>query len=101
MKKANLLTTAIAAATFFIAPAFAQEGGKEMEKCTVVDAAGKGLIKAGQNDCSTEGHSCSGEAKEGDPKSWIMVPAGLCKEINEGNFKNVPDDIKAKIEGAN
>ena len=94
MKKANLLTTAIAVATFAIAPAFAAQ---DMEKCTVV---GPNQIKEGQNDCSTKNNSCAGTAKKGDPEAWIMVPAGKCKDINAGNFEGVPDDIKAKIESA-
>lgn len=48
------------------------------EKCA-------GIVKAGQNDCGTSKHSCSGKAaKDADPEEWIYVPEGTCKKIVGG-----------------
>lgn len=44
-----------------------------------------GIAKAGQNDCSTSAHTCSGEAKvDGDKSEWLYVPNGLCNKIVGG-----------------
>ncbi|MEB3340824.1 DUF2282 domain-containing protein [Okeania sp.] len=46
-----------------------------MEKCA-------GIVKAGQNDCGANGHSCAGLAKnDSDPNEWIYVPEGTCQKI--------------------
>ena len=48
------------------------------EKCA-------GIVKAGQNDCGTSKHSCSGNAaKDAAPEEWIYVPEGTCKKIVGG-----------------
>ena len=48
------------------------------EKCA-------GIVKAGQNDCGTSKHGCSGKAtKDADPEEWIYVPEGTCKKIVGG-----------------
>ena len=48
------------------------------EKCA-------GIVKAGQNDCGTTKHACSGKAaKNADPEEWIYVPEGTCKKIVGG-----------------
>jgi uncharacterized membrane protein len=48
------------------------------EKCA-------GVVKAGQNDCGTSKHSCSGKAaKDADPEEWIYVPEGTCNKIVGG-----------------
>lgn len=104
MKKI-MLTTAIATAvltlstTSYAADA-ATEAPKDMEKCKVVDAKGKGLIKEHMTDCASKNGSCSGSNKAGDPEAWIMVPAGECEKINKGDFSGVSEEVKAKIEGA-
>ena len=51
----------------------------DMEKCY-------GVVKAGHNDCSGNGHSCAGAAtKDHDQNEWIMVPAGLCARLAGGS----------------
>lgn len=52
-----------------------------MEKCY-------GVVKAGQNQCGTHLHGCSGEAKkDGDKSEWIMLPTGICSKIVGGSTK--------------
>jgi uncharacterized membrane protein len=47
----------------------------ETEKCF-------GVAKKGENDCGTDTHACSGEAKKDyDSKEWKNVPKGKCKEM--------------------
>lgn len=56
-------------------------GGKK-EKCY-------GIVKSGQNDCSTNTTSCSGSAKKDAQKdAFILVPKGLCKKIVGGSLTN-------------
>lgn len=51
------------------------------EKCA-------GIVKAGQNGCATNGHSCAGQAtKNGDPNEWISLPQGTCTKIVGGMVK--------------
>lgn len=51
------------------------------EKCA-------GIVKAGQNDCGANGHSCAGQAKtDGDKNEWIAVPKGTCSKIVGGVVK--------------
>lgn len=98
MKKI-MLTTAIAATVFSLSTtAFADAGVEiphDMEKCKVVDATGKGLIKEHRADGASAGTN-----KAGDPEAWIVVPAGECEKINRGDFTGVSDEVKDKIEGA-
>lgn len=54
---------------------------KGMEKCY-------GIVKAGQNDCGTSAHNCSGEAKiNNGPAEWVFTPTGLCNRIVGGSTK--------------
>ena len=99
MKKRNFLTAAVAVATLSASTAFAA-AHKDMEKCKIVDADGKGLIKEHKADCASKNNSCSGSNGPGDPEAWILVPKGECKKINDGDFSGVSDAIKAKVEGA-
>ena len=47
---------------------------KDREKCY-------GVAKAGQNDCGTANHGCSGQAKADNlPDEWKFVPTGTCEE---------------------
>ena len=56
--------------------ATAATNGKAMEKCY-------GVAKAGQNDCGTATHACSGQAKvNNDPNEWKLVPTGTCKKMH-------------------
>jgi uncharacterized membrane protein len=44
-----------------------------------------GIVKAGQNDCGTATHGCSGAAKQdGMRDEWISMPTGLCNKIVGG-----------------
>ncbi len=46
----------------------------EKEKCY-------GVAKAGQNDCGTAAHSCSGQSTvDKDPKEWKFVAKGTCEK---------------------
>ena len=69
---------AAALATVCAGSAFAAEpaaGAKtEKEKCY-------GVAKAGQNDCGTAAHSCSGQAKSDNmPEEWKFVAKGTCEK---------------------
>ncbi len=96
MKKLGILS-AVAAAMALSAGGVQAE---DMEKCTVVDQNGKGLIKAHTSDCKSENQSCSGHNEAGDPNAWILVPSGECAKINAGDFSGVSDTIKDKVESA-
>ena len=53
-------------------------GKKGYQKCA-------GVVKAGQNDCGANGHSCAGQAKtDGDAKEWVYLPKGTCSKIVGG-----------------
>lgn len=56
-----------------------KDGAKiEMEKCS-------GIVKAGMNDCGTNGHACAGQAKaDSEAGEWIKVPKGTCEKITGG-----------------
>jgi uncharacterized membrane protein len=91
----KLLATAIAAAAFSVSSAYAMDA--DMEKCKVVDAEGKGLIKEHKGDCAGAANSCAGHNKAGDPEAWIMVPKGDCAKINAGEHDGISDEIKDKL----
>lgn len=41
-----------------------------------------GVAKAGQNDCGTAKHACSGQSKsDNDPTEWKYVPKGTCDKL--------------------
>lgn len=80
----NKKTTILAAAFTLALAGAAQAEDIKMEKCSIVGADGKGLIKAGKADCASENNSCSGTNKVGDPKAWIYIPAGSCEKIQGG-----------------
>ena len=70
----------IAAALASVCAAQATAGGQmdaqsgDEEKCF-------GVAKAGQNDCGTATHGCSGLAKaDKDPAEWKLVPKGTCEK---------------------
>lgn len=93
-KKLSIFAAITAASAISAGSAFAAE----MEKCKVVDANGRGLIKAHKADCAGSGHSCAGSNVAGDPEAWILVPEGECSKINAGDFSGVSETIKEKIE---
>lgn len=74
-KRQALIAAALAsvcAATSMSASAAAPAG--EKEKCY-------GIAKAGQNDCSTAAHSCSGQAKaDNGAAEWKFVAKGTCEK---------------------
>jgi uncharacterized membrane protein len=88
MKKRYILASALAAAAaspFLVSVVAAQKpvpapASYQTEKCY-------GIAKAGKNDCASAGsHSCGGTSQiNGDPKSWIFVPAGYCERIVGGS----------------
>lgn len=48
------------------------------EKCS-------GIVKAGQNDCGANGHSCAGMSRtNGAAGEWIHTPNGTCAKIVGG-----------------
>lgn len=77
--------TTIASLSLFVAGAAAIAPAANaiapgMEKCA-------GIVKAGQNDCGANGHSCAGQAKaDNDPNEWIAVPKGTCSKIAGGRI---------------
>lgn len=95
MKKKLSIFVAITAAT---ALASSAAMASEMEKCRILDAEGRGLIKEHKGDCATATHSCAGQSAPWDPEAWIMVPAGECAKINAGDLSGVSEEIRAKIE---
>lgn len=51
---------------------------EKLQKCYGINAAMK-------NDCAEGAHSCAGSASMArDPKSFVLVPAGLCGKIAGG-----------------
>lgn len=57
----------------------AEASPKKLEKCY-------GIVKAGQNDCGANGHSCAGAAEvDNDNNEWILLPQGLCERITGGS----------------
>lgn len=98
MIKSVYLTSIAAALGIFASSASADSHDGGMEKCTVTDSDGKGLIKAHQGACQTPTSSCSGQNTAGDPNAWILVPTGECQKINSGDLSGVDQSIIDKIE---
>ena len=95
MKKSSIIASIATAVTLAAGMSSAETS---MEKCSVVGKNGQGLIKAHKADCADSGHSCAGQNSAGDAKAWIIVPKGDCAKINAGDFTNVSQDIKDKLE---
>lgn len=73
MNKRQALIAA-ALATVCAAQAGTAAAADDQEKCY-------GVAKAGQNDCATSAHSCSGQAKTDNvPEEWKFVPKGTCEK---------------------
>jgi len=75
----RLIASSTLASVLALAAAQAQAGDKAAakEKCF-------GNVKAGQNDCASDGgsHSCAGQAKvDNDPGDWRFVPKGTCEKL--------------------
>ncbi len=82
MQFSKTLMTAAALATFVAGASLmapdAQAAKEGFEKCA-------GIVKAGQNDCAANSHSCAGQAKvDGDKNEWVYVPEGTCDKIVGG-----------------
>jgi len=46
-----------------------------------------GVAKAGANDCKAGAHDCAGMSTvNGDPASFVVVPAGTCDKISGGSL---------------
>ena len=53
---------------------------ERLEQCYGINAVAK-------NDCSAGAQNCGGNAKEArDPKSFVLVPAGVCSKIAGGSL---------------
>ncbi len=51
---------------------------QHLEKCYGINAVAK-------NDCAEGAHSCAGQATQArDPKSFVLLPAGVCGKIAGG-----------------
>lgn len=98
MIKSVYLTSIAAALGICAGTANADSHNGGMEKCTVTNADGKGLIKAHQGACQTPTSSCSGQNTAGDPNAWILVPTGECQKINAGDLSGVDQSVIDKIE---
>ncbi|MGH8162051.1 MAG: BufA1 family periplasmic bufferin-type metallophore [Gammaproteobacteria bacterium] len=46
-----------------------------------------GINATNKNSCRTALVSCGGNAKARDPNAYVLVPAGLCKQIAGGSLK--------------
>lgn len=56
------------------------ENTPKLEKCY-------GVVKAGKNDCASNGHSCAGMAKKnGDAKEFVDLPEGTCMKLVKGKL---------------
>jgi uncharacterized membrane protein len=101
---ASTLTAAIGLALGLqLAPASAQETNKGMGKedtsqamkdntgHTVAEKLEKcyGINAVSKNDCGEGSHSCAGQATQArDPKSFVLLPAGVCNKIAGGKPKS-------------
>ena len=55
---------------------------EKLEKCYGINAISK-------NDCGEGSHFCAGQATQArDPKSFVLLPAGVCNKIAGGKLKS-------------
>jgi len=89
LSTAGVFSTAIGLALALqAAPASAQPqqtaarmAAEHLEKCYGINAVAK-------NDCAAGVHSCAGQATAArDPKSFVLVPVGVCGKIQGGSTK--------------
>ncbi|MGZ5200333.1 MAG: BufA1 family periplasmic bufferin-type metallophore [Telluria sp.] len=77
-KRHAMIAAALAACAATSAMAAGQDNMSaqgDQEKCY-------GVAKAGQNDCGTSTHACSGQAKvDNDAKEWRYVAKGTCEKV--------------------
>lgn len=56
-----------------------------------------GVAKAGQNDCQSSTHICSGKSTvDRDPHTFIALPAGTCEKLSGGALSEPAADAKGK-----
>lgn len=93
MTKTKLLTAAALAGAISLAGTVAAtdaQAKSEQEKCY-------GIVKAAQNDCGANGHSCAGQAKtDNDPNEWVMMPEGLCDKLTGASTSPIKDKDAAE-----
>ena len=78
----------VAAVAALLATTAAQaQDSTRWEKCY-------GIVKAGQNHCGANNHSCAGKAvRDSDPNEWLFVPKGTCEKL-VGASLNPKDQYK-------
>ena len=83
MKTTYVLMSAVALSVALSACASKSEPAAQtsaVEKCF-------GVAKAGANDCKAGAHDCAGMSTvNGDPASFVVVPAGTCDKIAGGSL---------------
>ncbi|MGL5784261.1 MAG: hypothetical protein ACRCYZ_02135 [Alphaproteobacteria bacterium] len=72
-----------------------------MEQCRVVSVdKSVGLIKAGKADgigSTGIGNRYKGLNIDGELNAYIWVPSGMCRKINAGYIKDIPEEIQEKL----
>lgn len=82
MNKKQIVASLSAIALLAITTQGSDASAEKKEKCY-------GIVKAGQNDCTTNTTSCSGSAKKNAQKdAFIFLPKGLCTKIVNGSLTN-------------
>jgi uncharacterized membrane protein len=80
MKTSQMLSVAAVAAVMTVTGVAAAHAADApaAEKCF-------GVVKAGNNDCKGNAHSCAGHAaKDADANEFIKLPAGACDKLTGG-----------------
>ena len=89
MNKTTAITAAAALAFVAGATLISQtaSAGNTRSKAMPAAATEKcaGIVKAHNNDCAANGHSCAGQAtSDGNANEWVKLPAGTCNKIVGG-----------------
>jgi uncharacterized membrane protein len=78
-----------AIAALLVSTAAQAQDSPKWEKCY-------GIVKAGQNHCGANDHSCAGKAvRDSDPNEWLFVPKGTCEKL-AGASLNPKEQYKPK-----
>ena len=78
--QAKTALLAAAVSSLLLTNALAMGPDDKSEKCY-------GVAKAGKNDCASNGHSCSAQAKtDADKKDWVHLPKGTCEKLAGGSL---------------
>ncbi|WP_193370596.1 BufA1 family periplasmic bufferin-type metallophore [Pelagibius marinus] len=84
MKTTHVLMSAVALS--FTLSACASNEGKPAAQQSAVEKC-FGVAKAGANDCKAGSHDCAGHSTvDGDPASFVVLPAGTCDKIAGGSL---------------